>query len=217
MVWPYIVSTVICLAAFFWAVLLAYVERNRRPLILAGLLGVVLLRIVLDLVAATGEAALISPWREFASVAVSVLALLAVAVVRRVFRQEHAAAAANKHIENELRASRARFIGIVDIAEDGIISVNSRHEIVQFNRGAEKIFGHAASEVLGQPLNLVIPHRFAADHGKHLDEFARGPITSRRMGERREVYGLRKAPYRKPCPNWWRKPGLFGWRPTKAF
>ncbi len=64
--------------------------------------------------------------------------------------------------------------------------------MVLFNQGAEKIFGRTAAEVLGRPLDLLLPPRYAADHPRHLAEFARSPVATRRMGERRAVFGLRK-------------------------
>lgn len=81
---------------------------------------------------------------------------------------------------------------IVELAEDGIISTNVRQEILLFNRGAEKIFGYRAEEVLGRPLEVVLPERFRASHRVQVDLFGRGDTAARRMGERSEVMGLRK-------------------------
>jgi PAS domain S-box-containing protein len=85
-----------------------------------------------------------------------------------------------------------RLADILDIAEDGIITVNGRQEIVLFNRGAAKIFGYAPGEALGQSLDLVIPPRFHQAHRGHMADFARAEVTARLMGERRAVYGLHK-------------------------
>ena len=89
-------------------------------------------------------------------------------------------------------ALEARFEGILAIAADAIITVDESQRIVHFNYGAEKIFGYAASEIIGQPLNVLIPERFRAVHPRHVAEFAAGAESSRLMGHRREVSGLRK-------------------------
>jgi len=91
-----------------------------------------------------------------------------------------------------LRSSQARLAGVLDIADDAIISVDHQQRITLFNQGAEKIFGYLASEVLGQPLDLLLPERFTSIHHQHLIAFAGSADTARRMGERRDIYGLRK-------------------------
>jgi protein-histidine pros-kinase len=94
--------------------------------------------------------------------------------------------------EQVLRSSQARLAGILEIADDAIISVDNQQRITLFNQGAEKIFGYTAQEVLGQPLDLLLPRRFELMHQKHVMEFAGSADTARRMGERRDIYGLRK-------------------------
>src|ERR1035438_837288 len=58
------------------------------------------------------------------------------------------------------RRSESRFQGILEIAEDAIISVDSGQRILLCNQGAEKVFGYAAIEVIGKPLELLLPQRF---------------------------------------------------------
>lgn len=99
---------------------------------------------------------------------------------------------ARREAEEELRASQARFAGILAIAEDAIVSVDSAQRIILFNQGAEKIFGYAAGEVLGKPLDLLLPPRSVEVHRRHMAEFARVGSVARRMGERSEVFGRRK-------------------------
>jgi PAS domain S-box-containing protein len=91
-----------------------------------------------------------------------------------------------------MRASEARFSGILAIAADAIITIDAQHRVLHFNRGAEEIFGYAAAEMIGQPLSILLPLRFRAGHDAQIDAFGRSPDTSRRMGHRREVSGLRK-------------------------
>jgi PAS domain S-box-containing protein len=61
-----------------------------------------------------------------------------------------------------------------------------------FNQGAEKVFGYAQAEIVGSPLDLLLPQRFEAVHRRHIEEFARSSDVARTMGQRREVSGRRK-------------------------
>lgn len=81
---------------------------------------------------------------------------------------------------------------IVSIAADAIIAVDEDQRIVLFNSGAEQIFGYSAQEAMGQPLDILIPPRFVAVHRRHLRDFAGSPVAARKMGERREISGIRK-------------------------
>jgi PAS domain S-box-containing protein len=94
--------------------------------------------------------------------------------------------------EAELRASERKFAGILSIAIDAIITVDESHSILHFNRGAERIFGWRAEEVLGRSLGTLLPPRFRDLHDRHMHSFGRGPETARRMGERRDIAGLRR-------------------------
>jgi PAS domain S-box-containing protein len=94
--------------------------------------------------------------------------------------------------EAEVVLSRERFERIVDIAADAIISVDESQAIVLFNRGAEEIFGYRRDEVMGKPLQILIPERFRHPHHGHMKSFADGPDAARHMGKRQEIAGLRK-------------------------
>ncbi|MGK5095428.1 ATP-binding protein [Deltaproteobacteria bacterium TL4] len=93
--------------------------------------------------------------------------------------------------QEELIASYERFSGILEIAEDAIISVDENYRIVLFNRGAEKIFGYGVHEILGQPLTVLIPDRFKKAHQKNVKKFGRSNEKSRSMGGISEIKGLR--------------------------
>ena len=63
-----------------------------------------------------------------------------------------------------------------------------------FNAGAEKIFGRSRQDVMGAPLDVLIPERVRAVHRKHVEGFLAGCELARRMGERNaRVYGVRKS------------------------
>ncbi|HEX2721855.1 MAG TPA: ATP-binding protein, partial [Gemmatimonadaceae bacterium] len=60
------------------------------------------------------------------------------------------------------------------------------------NEGAASIFGYTSDEVLGRPLETLIPERFRATHAEHVKAFGRSDVVARRMGERGRISGLRK-------------------------
>jgi PAS domain S-box-containing protein len=97
-----------------------------------------------------------------------------------------------KQIEESLRISQARFAGILEIADDAIISVDAHQRITLFNQGAEKIFGYMTQEVLGQSLDLLLPGRFTKAHRQHVVDFTQTSGKARKMGDRQEIFGRRK-------------------------
>jgi diguanylate cyclase (GGDEF)-like protein/PAS domain S-box-containing protein len=97
-----------------------------------------------------------------------------------------------KQTEEALRISQARLAGILNIADDAIVSVDEHQCIQLFNQGAEKIFGYSASETIGQPLDLLLPESVRAIHRQHVNQFRHSPDVARQMGSRTEVLGRRK-------------------------
>ena len=97
-----------------------------------------------------------------------------------------------EHVLAELRASEAKFSGILAIAADAIITVDSEERIVHFNQGAATIFGYSVEEATGRQLDILIPKRVRGVHHEHMERFAKSPVQARRMGERREIFGVRR-------------------------
>ena len=94
--------------------------------------------------------------------------------------------------DEDLRASEAKFAGILAIAADAIITIDASHRIMHFNHGAEEIFGYLATDAIGQPLSMLLPERFRATHDAHIHAFGQSAESARRMGHRREVSGRRR-------------------------
>lgn len=96
--------------------------------------------------------------------------------------------------ERLLRTSQAKLAGIVSTAADAVITVDERMEIVLFNEGAERIFGWSAKEVLGKPIEFLIPERLGNVHRGHMRDFHASVDVSRKMGARLpEIFGRRKS------------------------
>ncbi len=94
--------------------------------------------------------------------------------------------------EEALAQSEARLSGIISAAADAIVSVDEDQNIIVFNRGAEAAFGYTAEEILGQPLDLLIPESVRGIHREHVREFGESPEQARHMGHP-QVLGRRKS------------------------
>ena len=82
---------------------------------------------------------------------------------------------------------------IVGIAADAIICMDDLQRITFFNSGAEQIFGWSSAEVIGQRIEILMPERHRLGHPRQVADFDRSKVTARRMGERREIAGIRKS------------------------
>ena len=90
------------------------------------------------------------------------------------------------------RLGRLRYAeSLLESAPDAIVIVNGDGEIQLANEAMEKLFGYPRDELLGRPVELLIPRRFEAQHFAHRDRFFAAPQT-RPMGVNLELAGLRK-------------------------
>ena len=98
-------------------------------------------------------------------------------------------------LQNEIALLRRRAAllgGVIDIASEAIISIDERQCVTHFNKGAEQIFGYSAQEVVGEPLEILLPEPFRREHKKHVQGFGKEQVSSRLMNRRSDIVGLRK-------------------------
>ena len=82
---------------------------------------------------------------------------------------------------------------IVERFEDGIVAIDSHHNIVLFNDGAQHIFGYGQDEVIGWHLNMLLPERFHLQHDLMIEEFGASDKTTKHTVQRaRQIFGRRK-------------------------
>ena len=86
----------------------------------------------------------------------------------------------------------ARFHDLLESTPDAIVMVNVTGRIVLVNSQAERMFGHQRVELLGQPVEALLPVRFRGAHLTHRSGYFEQPRT-RTMGAGLELYGLRKS------------------------
>jgi PAS domain S-box-containing protein len=94
--------------------------------------------------------------------------------------------------ESALAVSRDQLADIVTISLDAIIVADADRRVRAFNQGAETIFGYSASEVMGEPIDLLLPSRFREIHQRHIRDFVASSDIRRRMNERGDVIGVRR-------------------------
>ncbi len=132
------------------------------------------------------------PALNLAQALVVILLVLAVVLSWFAYASLHDDLVQRQQVEAALRASEAKFAGILDIAADAVISVDEQQRILHYNSGAERIFGWTAGEIIGRELSILLPERFRAAHGAHLERFGASADSARVMGARREISGLRR-------------------------
>ena len=106
-------------------------------------------------------------------------------------RDENMGLVSAARIQEVLRQQQAQLAGIIDSAMDAIIMVDAEQRIAMFNPAAEQMFGHKAADVLGGPLDVLLPQRFRAAHLGHIQSFGATGATHRRMGGLGAITGLR--------------------------
>ena len=80
---------------------------------------------------------------------------------------------------------------LLDISPDALVIVNQSGVIVMVNGQTETVFGYARSELLGQPLELLLPQRFREAHTTHREHYFTTPRT-RPSGMGLQLVGQRK-------------------------
>ena len=82
---------------------------------------------------------------------------------------------------------------ILELSCDAIVTVDDKEQIVQFNKGAEVMFGCLREECLGQNLSILIPKTTAETHHQHVEKFKNSGVSSRQTKALSGIYGLRKS------------------------
>ncbi len=90
-----------------------------------------------------------------------------------------------------IEQERLRLAGIINSAMDGIITTDESQHIVLFNAAAENIFLYRADEMIGRPLEILLPERVRPTHAEMVRQFGRSNVSPYEMGKGRRVSGLR--------------------------
>jgi protein-histidine pros-kinase len=91
----------------------------------------------------------------------------------------------------ELKASEAKFRSLLEAAPDAIVIVDRYGRMVIVNAQTETLFGYAREELLGQPVEMLMPEHVRGNHPRHRADFFAAP-RPRAMGSGLELLGRRK-------------------------
>ncbi|UCF34420.1 MAG: PAS domain S-box protein, partial [Phycisphaerales bacterium] len=120
---------------------------------------------------------------------------------RRVEERTSELTAANRRLQREiiereridqaLRASEARFRTIVDASKDAMIAIDRRGLITIFNPAAERMFGHRKEQMVGQPLNGLMPEDHRRLHQEYVRSYFETGKPNGAIGQTIELPALR--------------------------
>ncbi|MDT9594054.1 PAS domain S-box protein [Nocardioides zeae] len=89
------------------------------------------------------------------------------------------------------KRSEERFRQLVDAAPDPLVITDAAGTIVLANQQAQAVFGYAGDDLVGQPIEILVPARHREGHRRMRAAFAAAPDV-RPMGSGRELYALHR-------------------------
>ncbi|MGI9303271.1 MAG: PAS domain S-box protein [Gammaproteobacteria bacterium] len=93
---------------------------------------------------------------------------------------------------SDVKAAQDRFRALLESAPDGIVVVDSSGTILSANAQTVRLFGYTREELIGRPVEMLMPTRFRANHPAHIGAFFREPEV-RPMGQATVLLGLTKS------------------------
>lgn len=92
----------------------------------------------------------------------------------------------------EVKNKFSSYLGtLFEIVSEGIVVVDAFQNIVSYNQVINDIFGYEATELLNQPISILIPQKHHSQHKHHVENYNHAS-ASRQMGVGRDLYGIKK-------------------------
>lgn len=117
--------------------------------------------------------------RRLRELSVPLLVMTAILIATFLYTRIALSAVAKRHASEKLAATQERRLrNILDNAADGIITIDSRGVVRDFNQAAEQIFGVTPADAIGKPLAELLPTHYAGDHQGHVLRYLAGGTSS---------------------------------------
>ncbi|WP_198559829.1 response regulator [Colwellia sp. 12G3] len=91
-----------------------------------------------------------------------------------------------------LQFSEEKSRSIVTNASECIITINEQQKIIAFNPASEETFGYSIDEIMGQPIEILLPKDRQATHSQYIENCKSDSVTSKDMKSRNGISGRRK-------------------------
>lgn len=98
---------------------------------------------------------------------------------------------ARKQTQETMRQLNETLAAVFENAPDAIFVANAEGRMTRANSQAEALFGYKREELIGQPIEILLPERFRHSHVRHRAGYMAEP-RMRKMGKGLDLYGLRK-------------------------
>jgi PAS domain S-box-containing protein len=82
-----------------------------------------------------------------------------------------------KQAQEALAASESRLRALLNSASQGVVAIDESGRMVLVNVKIEEMFGYTRDELLGQPLEVLLPERYRTAHDEHLQQYFAHPHT----------------------------------------
>ena len=81
---------------------------------------------------------------------------------------------------------------LLETISQSVVIVDNHQIIMEINKSAEKLFGYHKNELIGKPLNTLIPKEYHTNHSAHFKSFIKEE-KRREMGKQTmDIFGVKK-------------------------
>jgi PAS domain S-box-containing protein len=131
------------------------------------------------------------PWRDSSGKQLGSLLLLTDVTAQRSAERAVQDLAAQEEVARRTALEHLRFRELLEAAPDAIMEVDQDARIVFLNKATEQLFGYSRHELLGEPVEILIPQDLRSGHVAHRNRYRSHPAT-RPMGTGLKLEGQRK-------------------------